>query len=597
MRIGQQKILTRVPVCMMRVANGEHFKRFQGHISYLKHMALRTLYLPAAALFLLVSSGASQDFAGKCGAIKGGRWNEAAAAQGNTPALPAHCEVLGKLNERVGVNSQPYAIRFRLRLPAAWNGRFFFEGGGGSNGNLGNAYGNLQGQQRTIALALGYAVVAQDSGHDNAINNDPNRNGAQTFGFDPQARIDFGYNSYDQVTQAAKALIKDYYGRPPERSYYVGCSEGGREGMMMSQRFPSYYDGILACAPGFQLPKAALFGEVDATLAYAALAKAFGIYDRFGQPLLNKTFTDEDLDLVVQAVLGSCDRLDGLEDGIIDNFLACTTAAVTPKVDALACKGPKRTTCLAAAQIAALKRVFDGAKNSKGEQLYADWAWDRGIGGKVGDAYVQGWRAWKLGAYDAPQNSSISTTLGAGAVSAIFTTPPTPVPTSNGAPLAFLLGIDFDRDAAKLYAESGVYTKSAWDFMMASSTDLSAFKGHGGKLLIVHGVSDPIFSIKDTVSWWNDVNRVNRGSAADFVRMFAVPGMNHCGGGPSTDRFDAFTALVNWVEKSAAPEQIVATAGPNTPWPGRTRPLCAYPKQPRYKGAGSIEEASSFTCQ
>lgn len=566
----------------------------------------------AAALFVWAGGAPAQDVSAKCTGLAGAGSklvpgaataitsatpNSASVAEGNRPALPAHCEVLGKINERVGVNGQPYAIRFHLRLPAAWNGRFFFEGGGGSNGNLGNAYGNLQGQQRGNALSLGYAVVSQDSGHDNAVNNDPTRNGAQTFGFDPQARLDFGYNSYDLVTQAAKALIQAFYGRAPERSYYVGCSEGGREGMMMSQRFPAYYDGILACSPGFKLPKAALFGEVGDTQTYAALAKTFGIYDRFGQPLLNKTFTDEDLDLVVQAILSACDRLDGLEDGMIDNFPGCTTAVVAPKLDPLACKGPKRNTCLAPAQIAALKKVFDGARNSRGELLYADWAWDRGIGGRVGEAYVQGWRGWKLGPYDAPQNASISTTLGAGAVSAIFTTPPTPVPTGNGAPLAFLLGIDFDRDAARLYAESGVYTKSAWDFMMASSTDLAAFRNRGGKLLIVHGVSDPIFSIKDTINWWNEVNDGNQGKAADFVRLFAVPGMNHCAGGPSTDRFDAFSALVNWVEKGTVPSRIVATAGPNTPWPGRTRPLCAWPAQPRYQGSGSIEEAASFTCR
>ena len=163
--------------------------------------------------------------------------------------------------------------------------------------------------------------------------------------------------------------------------------------------------------------------------------------------------------------------------------------------------------------------------------------------------------------------------------------------------MAFLLGIDFDRDAARLYAESGVYTKSAWDFMMASSTDLSAFRNQGGKLVIVHGVSDPIFSIRDTIDWWQEVNQASGGSAAEFVRLFGVPGMNHCGGGPATDQFDAFTALVNWVEKKTAPEQVTATAGRNTPWPGRTRPLCVYPKQARYRGAGSIEEAASFTCQ
>lgn len=523
--------------------------------------------------------------------------NAAQQAKGKAQAAPAHCEVVGAINERTGVNSQPYAIRFRLRLPDTWNGKFFFEGGGGSNGNLGAAFGNLQGQQRGNALSLGYAVVAQDSGHDNAVNNDPQRNGTLTFGFDPQARIDIGYNSYDQVTQAAKALIAAYYGRSPERSYYVGCSEGGREAMMMSQRFPTYFDGILACAPGFNLPKAALFGHSWDVQSFAEVARASGIYDRFGQPLLNKTFTDEDLDLVQQAILAACDALDGLADGTIDNFPGCTTAVVEPQLAAVTCAGPKRTTCLSAAQVSALKKVYAGARDASGRPLYSDWAWDRGIGGKVGATFNQGWRSWKIGAYDAANNSAIIATLGSASVSAAFTTPPTAVASTGAAPMAFLMGVDVQRDAAKLTATSGEFTQSAADFMRASSTDLSAFKNRGGKLVIVHGVSDPVFSINDTIAWWNQVNAANNGSAADFTRMFAVPGMNHCAGGPATDQFDAFTALVDWVEKSAAPDRIVATAGAASPWPGRTRPLCAYPQQARYSGSGSIEDAANFVCR
>jgi feruloyl esterase len=133
--------------------------------------------------------------------------------------------------------------------------------------------------------------------------------------------------------------------------------------------------------------------------------------------------------------------------------------------------------------------------------------------------------------------------------------------------------------------------------MKADSTDLSKFRQRGSKLVIVHGVSDPVFSILDTVEWWNQVNASNGGRAAEFVRMFAVPGMNHCAGGPSTDQFDAFGALVNWVEKGVAPDRIVATARMSTPWPGRTRPLCPYPKVAHYKGAGSIEDAENFVCQ
>src|SRR5690348_8186264 len=304
-------------------------------------------------------------------ALTSAKLNAASGAQGNRAALPEHCEILGQMNDRTGVNGQRYAIKFHLRLPTNWNGRFFFEGGGGSNGNLGAATGSLQGQQHGNALGLGYAVVSQDSGHDNATNNDPQRNGSVTFGLDPQAWLDFGYNSYDQVTQTAKALIASYYGRAPERSYFVGCSEGGREGMMVSQRFPAYFDGVLACSPGFELPKAALFGHSWDVQSFGAVAKASGIYDRNGEPFLNKTFSDEDLDLASQAILGACDELDGLKDGEIDNFAACTTALVMPKLAAITCKGPKRVTCLSAAQVAALENVYGGPKNSKSELLYS----------------------------------------------------------------------------------------------------------------------------------------------------------------------------------------------------------------------------------
>jgi feruloyl esterase len=478
-----------------------------------------------------------------------------------------------------------------MRFPSEWNGRFFFEGGGGSNGSIGDALGNLQGQQTTNALTLGYAVVSQDSGHDNATNNDPKLNGTQTFGWDAQARLDFGYNSYDQVTQAAKALIKAYYGKAPERSYYVGCSEGGREAMMMSQRFPDYYDGILACSPGFKLPKAAIAEAWDVQ-AFAAVAKESGTNDANGEPLLNKTFTDADLTLVANTIRAACDKLDGLDDGIISNFRACTSAVVKPKLEALTCKAAKEGSaagCLTAAQVAAIEKVYGGAKNSKGEPLYSDWAWDTGIGSG-------GWRVWKIGAFAAPGNSAINATLGSGAVSAIFSTPPVPTPSSGAAPIAFMLNFNMDSDAPKIFAESAGYPKASWDFMMASNTDLSAFKRRGGKLLVTHGVSDPIFSVNDTISWLDEVEKKNKGKASDFVRFFAVPGMTHCGGGPSTDRFDAFNALVAWVEKKTPPESITATAGPATPWPGRTRPLCRYPAIPRYKGTGSIEDAASFIC-
>lgn len=529
--------------------------------------------------------------------------NPASAAQAGSnpaappaPALPEHCEVMGRMNERAGANGQRYAIAFRLRLPTAWNGRFFFQGGGGSNGAVGNAFGQLLGNQPTVALALGYAVVSQDSGHDNASNNDPARGGTLTFGLDPQARVDLGYNSYDQVTQASKALIARYFGRGPEKSYYVGCSEGGREAMMMPQRFPGHFDGIFACAPGFRLPRAALAEAWDSQ-AFAAVARAAALVDPNNQPHLNRAFTDEDLALVSNAVLEACDRLDGVADGMVQDFAGCTTAAVEPRLAAVTCTGAKTAACLSPVQVTALKTVYGGPKTSSGVALYAPWAWDPGIGGKIGAGYNQGWRSWKLGPYTGPANSAINLTLGAGALPHVFVTPPVPTPLAGGGPAAFSLGFRIDEGLQAISNTTDVFREASVDFMRADSTDLAAFKARGGKLLMAHGVSDPIFSVLDSVAWWKELNEVNGGRASEFARLFAIPGMNHCTGGPAADQFDGFGALVAWVEQGVAPERIVATARASTPWPGRTRPLCVYPAQARYTGTGSIEDAANFVCR
>ena len=512
-----------------------------------------------------------------------------------TPALPEHCEVLGKMNERTGVGNQRFAINFRLRLPAQWNGRFFFQGGGGTNGTVGNALGALQGSQPNVALALGYAVVSHDSGHDNMTNNDPERGGAQSFGFDPDARRDFGYRSYDEVTRAAKAIIAKHYGRRPEKSFFAGCSEGGREAMMLAQRFPEHFDGILACAPGFRLPQAALGALADSQV-FGSLARATGSVDAAGRPLVTKTFTDEDLQLVSNGVLAACDRLDALEDGLIQNFEACTNAVVLPQLKALTCKGDKTPQCLAAAQVDALAAVIAGTKLPGGTLAYAPRAWDAGIGGRLGNAFNQGWRSWKLGAYNSTTNNSLDLNLSSTATASIFTTPPVPVG-SVGGPAAYGFSVNLPNAHRALAAKSDVYRESALEFMKADSTDLSAFRRRAGKLIIVHGVSDPVFSIADTVNWWKAVNRKFDGRAAQFTRLFVVPGMNHCAGGPSTDQFNAFSSLVDWVEKGVAPDRIVATARAGTPWPGRTRPLCPYPQQARYTGMGSVEDASNFVCK
>jgi feruloyl esterase len=516
-----------------------------------------------------------------------------------TDTVPEHCEVMGAIDSRVSaVDGQTYASKFRLRLPTHWNGRFYYSGGGGMDGMVGNA--------DAPSIRDGYAVVTTDSGHDSVTNTSAVAGGAQ-FGFDPQARSAFGYAGPARVTEVAKTLVKKYYGRAAQRSYFVGCSEGGREGLMFSQRYPDYFDGIVAGNPGIDLPKAGVAEAWDSQ----AFARAARSSTPFGNPDLASSFTDTELAAVATAVLAQCDALDGVADGMVFKPFECKFDPAT--------LGPAGSAVLSEKQVTALAKVFGGARNSKGEALYADWLWDPGVG-------ATGWRQWKIGPiapnFPLPGNSSISVTLGGAAMPFVFTTPPnsatagsdlaksTTITTANplGKPatanfgdafVAYMLSYDMDKDAPKIFAREAPYKESAMDFMGTSRTDYGKFRKRGSKLIVYSGQADPVFSTQYHRRWYEALSAANGGieRTQDFARLYLVPGMNHCGGGPSTSQFDAFAALVDWVENGKVPQSIQATAPAMTPWPGRTRPLCAYPAHAQYQGSGSAEEATSFSCQ
>ena len=502
-----------------------------------------------------------------------------------TQSLPEHCLVNGKINERVGVGGQIYAIKFRVRMPTAWNERFYMGGGGGSNGTI---------EDPVEVLPQGFVTIGTDSGHDNATNNDPNVGGTNVFSIDPQARIDFSYNSYDQTARVGKELVDIYYGKKPQFSYFVGCSEGGAEAMLMAQTFPIHFDGIVAGDPGILRP----FTSANGAYATQVFAKIATSFDSAGNPLINKTYTDQDLLLIRNAILAACDRLDGLEDGIVDNMPACTSQLVNTELAALTCTGAKTDSCLAANQIAALQTVMAGMKDSQGTQLYSDWPWDPGIGGQSGSTFNQGWRSWVLGSFNATTNNAQRVTRSCASSALRYTAHPVLPFVTDRDCVPFQLNFDFDTFLERVHETSGIYTESAADLGSIDSTNLSAFKAHGGKLIVYHGGADGAFSVNATIDWYNAVNAWERGNAANFARLFVVPGMNHCGGGPSTDDFDMFPAIVNWVEKGVAPDNVVATAS-NPGYFGvesRSRPLCPYPKQARYKGSGDINDADNFRC-
>ncbi len=521
----------------------------------------------------------------------------AAAVQPANQTMASHCLIEGAMNERTSaVDGRPYAIKFRMRLPDLWNEKFYMAGGGGSNGTLGDASGPLTGY--VSALARGYAVIVTDSGHDNAVNTDPARGGGSAFGMDPQARIDFGYRSYDVVTQLGKSLATAFYAKKPKHSFFVGCSEGGREAMMMVQRFPAHYDGVVAGCPAMSTPVVAAYPSLLAQ-SFAPLAVQGGFFDPNvpTRPLVNKVFTDADWQLVANAILTACDAQDGLVDGIVNNFSACTDAVVVPQFTAITCTGAKTATCVTAAQVSALRATFAGPQTSAGVQLYPGLPWDPGIGGMNGTTFNQGFRSWWMGSHNSATNDSILMTLRAPQTSMVYTTPPVPITVAQN----FDRELAYNRDElmANVTRTTSVYTTSSADFGLAISTDLAGFKQNNGKLIMYNGRADPAVSSIETIGYYDKVNQAQNGAAAQFVRLFLIPGMNHGTGGPSTDRFDALTALEDWVERGVAPDSILATAS-NPGYFGvasRTRPLCAYPTWARYNGTGDINVASNFSCR
>lgn len=579
----------------------------------------RTMMLAAsAAVAMLVpmaeaaaATAGGGDFAARCASLAQqmqGSWPDASTQIGRTelvpagtapvlspfeakanpvPALKAHCLVDAVMAERKGVDGQSYAIRFRVRLPEAWNGRFLFQGGGGTNGDIGNALGLVPGAGLTEpAVNQGYAVVSQDSGHDNATNTDPARGGQVAFGWDPEARRNYAYASLKPVADGAKALVTRFYGRPADHSYFAGCSKGGQEGLMFAQRFPDVFDGIVAAAPGMSLPRAALAQNWDVQVFSRLLTPGAdgkrAVFD------LARAFTAQDFSLIRTAVLDACDADDGLADGIVARYGTCAGAKLEKALAQVQCRKGGADACLEPAKIKALSRSLAGPTGSDGKPLYAAWPWDAGIGS-------QDWSVWKLG-LSQPPVPALNVVIGGAALHGLFSPTPRALGPDPQQIFQQQLAFDFAKDGDLIYRTAPPFTTAPWDEMSARSPDMDGFRAHGAKLIVPHGVSDPVFSVNDTTAWYREVDARYDGKADDFVRVFPVPGMGHCGNGPATDRFQAFQALVAWVEQGTAPDRLIATAGPESPWPGRTRPLCPYPTYARYDGTGNKEAAESFHC-
>ncbi|HEX7199088.1 MAG TPA: tannase/feruloyl esterase family alpha/beta hydrolase, partial [Dongiaceae bacterium] len=389
----------------------------------------------------------------------------------------------------------------------------------------------------------------------------------QAFLLDPQAVADHAYGSIDATTQTAKFLIDAYYGRTADRSYFVGCSTGGRQGMVLSQNFPDYYDGIVAGAPVFDLEAIALT-ETWGVEAIAAIKPAPVEKLPNGNPVFAGAFPAADQKLFTSALLAACDRLDGAADGIIDDLPACwakfdpATFVFPDSGQPLQCTAAKTATCLTAAQISAVKKINQGPRNALGEPLRAPAgaaAREHADNTILGYAYDAGFMAptgipsRKIGTPTSPPGDLVQ---GLSQIPYLWLSPASP----SFDPLDF----DFNKDSARLNSGTPLVTYS-------TSLDISKFKGRGGKIIWYHGVSDPGPPALGTIGYYSELAAKNGGieETKTFARLFLVPNMGHCRGGPATDQFDMLTPLVAWVEHGTPPEAITATGTNFTVAPAR----------------------------
>lgn len=503
---------------------------------------------------------------------------------GAGPAPVDHCSVTARIGHHTGIDGNDYAITFNLRLPDNWNGDFYHQFNGGNDGNVVPATGDLKsGDRSQTALGRGYAVVSSDAGHDGRAHPDAGMAGASRFGFDPQARADYGYQAVAKLHPVALEMTAAYYGAAPEYVYGGGSSNGGRHAMVAAARMPEAFDGLLIGYPGFNLPRAAVQHALDVQ----ALTQVTGD--------IRTAFSPDDMAVLQSGILAACDGLDGLEDGFVQDMTSCQDAF---DITALQCTEGQNSDCLSTAQVTALQTIQAGPKDAEGNQLYAPWAWDPGMASA-------NYRLWKLESTVSPwDNYPRIVVLGAPSLAQVFTTPPTRVDGANDALLRYLLDFDLTEDSGAITATDATFTESAMEFMTPPGSDdpvLEAAQEAGTKLMIFHGAADPVFSVLDTVNWYETLDANNAGNAKDFARQFVVPGMPHGAGGPSTDEMDFFTPLVDWVESGTAPDHITAGVTPRNEEGQEalgnvTRKLCAWPEVARYTGDDPVD-AASFTCE
>jgi feruloyl esterase len=487
----------------------------------------------------------------------------ASAAPWPASGPPFMCDVRGTVTT-TGEGAPDGAARFQFKLPTRWNGKFLFWGGGGLVGNLG---ASATMADITAATAAGYATAVTDTGHEA-----PGTDASWTLkspGVADDAKLaDYYFRSVHDVTTAAKQLIQGYFGQPLAKSYFDGCSNGGRQALIEASRYPEDYDGIVAGAPFMDI-KAILAG----TRTYQHLFSSPAAYIPAAL-----------LPAIDRAILASCDAVDGVKDGLIQNPARCD---FDPKT--LICKPGETENCLNADQAEALRIYFTATRDEAGHPLYP--------GAATTDLHG-GMDTWTVG-YWPPDDTGAPAPWGK--------QPPGHTPLSRQFAdniLKYIVERDpsFDLRAFKFDAASiELFRQRTQAGNGDDPAALMPFIAKGKKLLIYHGLSDPALAPYRTMKFYEDLAAAQGGYGAvgRNVRLFMVPNMQHCGFGSGPNAFNSLTALVDWVEQGKAPDAIPAKhfIGNDPKQPvDRTMPLCAFPTAATYKGRGDVNNAANWSC-
>ena len=466
--------------------------------------------------------------------------------------LAPHCKVAGVIGAE---------IHFELLLPEKWNGKFVFGGGGGFVGSVVNVAASLYG-----AVQSGYATVGTDTGHQAhsldaswALNN-------------MERIVNFGHQAVHRTTVTAKALIKAYYQQDIARNYFIGCSRGGGQALMEAQRYSDDFEGIVAGAPAYNWTMGLGAGMTQNMRAM------------YPDPndLQEAVVGPKEQALIETSYLEKCDELDGIKDGILNDPRQCNFDIAT-----LLCKAEKTGSCLSRTQLNAVRTYYEGPKNSKGNPLFYGFP----FGAETG---AGGWSTWVTGGMKYQQDSG-DYQEGLGSEFPAPAVPNAQFPFGTNVMKYFVYHDpdwtyrNYDYDTLRKDATLAANT------LNATNPDLSAFRKRGGKLLMFTGWSDAAITALGTIGYYDEVV-ANDKTAVHDVRLFMMPGVEHCWGGVGPYYTNYLAEIDKWVETGRAPEQTAAYWLDEKFQPNGSRLLCAYPKVAIYDGKGDPRAVSSFSC-